>query len=138
LCAIAHWGGRSSIPETSTIEPKSRGVLDAPPSRGMTNSINFRRHCEERSDEAIHLSACRAMDCFAALAMTARERCRWKIRSPDERSDIRGRCWLRPGCRFAHPGYEGGRNAPSSTRACYPGCPARRSARRSQTARRFR
>src|SRR6266850_2095558 len=29
------------------------------------------RHCEERSDEAIHLSACGAMDCFAALAMTA-------------------------------------------------------------------
>ena len=29
------------------------------------------RHCEERSDEAIHLSACDAMDCFASLAMTA-------------------------------------------------------------------
>ncbi|MEH2587917.1 hypothetical protein V1273_001756 [Bradyrhizobium sp. AZCC 1721] len=28
------------------------------------------RHCEERSDEAIHISACGAMDCFAALAMT--------------------------------------------------------------------
>ena len=28
-------------------------------------------HCEERSDEAIHLSACGAMDCFAPLAMTA-------------------------------------------------------------------
>src|SRR5207247_10343422 len=36
LCAIAHWGGRSSIPETSAIQPRSRGVLDAPPSRGMT------------------------------------------------------------------------------------------------------
>jgi len=23
-----------------------------------------RRHCEERSDEAIHLSACGTMDCF--------------------------------------------------------------------------
>jgi hypothetical protein len=30
------------------------------------------RHCEERSDEAIHVSACRAMDCFASLAMTAK------------------------------------------------------------------
>src|SRR5438034_8661814 len=29
------------------------------------------RHCEERSDEAIRLSACDAMDCFAALARTA-------------------------------------------------------------------
>jgi hypothetical protein len=28
------------------------------------------RHCEERSDEAIHISACGAMDCFASLAMT--------------------------------------------------------------------
>ncbi|EGP09838.1 hypothetical protein CSIRO_0269 [Bradyrhizobiaceae bacterium SG-6C] len=29
----------------------------------------FRCHCEERSDEAIHLLAFR-VDCFAALAMT--------------------------------------------------------------------
>jgi hypothetical protein len=28
------------------------------------------RHCEEQRDEAIQLSACRAMDCFASLAMT--------------------------------------------------------------------
>jgi hypothetical protein len=28
------------------------------------------RHCEERSDEAIHLSLRCEMDCFAALAMT--------------------------------------------------------------------
>jgi hypothetical protein len=35
---------------------------------GLRNSL---RHCEERSDEAIHLSACGGMDCFAALAMTA-------------------------------------------------------------------
>jgi hypothetical protein len=28
------------------------------------------RHCEEQSDEAIHSSACGAMDCFASLAMT--------------------------------------------------------------------
>jgi hypothetical protein len=28
------------------------------------------RHCEERSDEAIHASTWAAMDCFAALAMT--------------------------------------------------------------------
>ena len=36
LCAIAHWGGRSSIPETPAIEPIGRGVLDTPPARGMT------------------------------------------------------------------------------------------------------
>ena len=29
------------------------------------------RHCEEQSDEAIHLSASGAMDCFVSLAMTA-------------------------------------------------------------------
>ncbi|WLA53106.1 hypothetical protein QIH80_11975 [Bradyrhizobium elkanii] len=28
------------------------------------------RHCEERSDEAIHCSASGGMDCFASLAMT--------------------------------------------------------------------
>ena len=28
------------------------------------------RHCEEQRDEAIQLSTCGAMDCFAALAMT--------------------------------------------------------------------
>src|SRR5437660_3379833 len=32
----------------------------------------FPRHCEERSDEAIHLSPCGGMDCFASLAMTRR------------------------------------------------------------------
>jgi hypothetical protein len=34
---------------------------------------SFSRHCER--SEAIHLSACRAMDCFAPLAMTWRESC---------------------------------------------------------------
>ncbi len=33
---IAREGGRSSIPETPLIESSSRGVLDTPPSRGMT------------------------------------------------------------------------------------------------------
>jgi hypothetical protein len=33
---IAREGGRSSIPETLMMESKGRGVLDAPPSRGMT------------------------------------------------------------------------------------------------------
>src|SRR5690242_2668190 len=33
---IVREGGRSSIPETVVIEPKSRGVLDPPPSRGTT------------------------------------------------------------------------------------------------------
>jgi hypothetical protein len=30
------------------------------------------RHCEERSDEAIH-SLCGEMDCFASLAMTVEQ-----------------------------------------------------------------
>src|SRR5262249_16190224 len=34
---------------------------------GATSS---RRHCEERSDEAIHSAARGTMDCFASLAMT--------------------------------------------------------------------
>jgi hypothetical protein len=33
--------------------------------------LSFRRHCEERSEEAIHSSILlRAVDCFAELAMT--------------------------------------------------------------------
>jgi len=32
--------------------------------------VVFERHCEERSDEAIHAATERKMDCFAALAMT--------------------------------------------------------------------
>ena len=33
--------------------------------------VHRRRHCEERSDEAIHTSSARGnMDCFASLAMT--------------------------------------------------------------------
>src|SRR6185295_4666904 len=36
LCAIAHWGGRSSIPEAAVFKPEVSGVLDAPPTRGLT------------------------------------------------------------------------------------------------------
>jgi mannose-1-phosphate guanylyltransferase len=36
----------------------------------MRSSQTHPRHCEERSDEAIHASASREMDCFASLAMT--------------------------------------------------------------------
>jgi hypothetical protein len=37
------------------------GIASLNPSYNATNG----RHCEERSDEAIHLSHCCAMDCFA-------------------------------------------------------------------------
>ena len=37
------------------------------------------RHCEERSDAAIHLSTSRSLDCFASLAMTV-----WRTPSPAE------------------------------------------------------
>jgi hypothetical protein len=33
---IVREGGRSSMPEAEVIEPMDRGVLDSPPSRGMT------------------------------------------------------------------------------------------------------
>jgi hypothetical protein len=36
---IAPEGGRSSIPETLKIEPRSRGVLDRPPPRAMTSQV---------------------------------------------------------------------------------------------------
>src|SRR3954471_8178021 len=41
---------------------------------------SFSRHCER--SEAIHVSACRAMDCLAALAMT-----RWQKRPQLNRQD---------------------------------------------------
>jgi hypothetical protein len=44
LCALAHWGGRSSIPEAVVMEPRGRGVLDSPPSRGMTVSSGEPAH----------------------------------------------------------------------------------------------
>jgi hypothetical protein len=37
----------------------------------VTIATLYPRHCEEHSDEAIHLTASGQMDCFAALAMTA-------------------------------------------------------------------
>src|SRR6266851_9848182 len=47
LCAIlsvviVREGGRPSIPETSMIEPRSRGVLDPPHARGMTALVSLR------------------------------------------------------------------------------------------------
>jgi hypothetical protein len=47
---IARECGRPSIPETAAIEPRSRGVLGPPFSRGMTtgrNSAISRRHAPE-------------------------------------------------------------------------------------------
>ena len=46
----------------------------------------YQRHCER--SEAIHVSACRAMDCFAALAMTRKGRCVW-VPAPDAQLRIR-------------------------------------------------
>ena len=68
--------GRTSIPETSAMESRSRSVLDTPHARGMTMKkrhlqLGFCRHCEDRSDEAIH-SVCLAaqlLDCFADPAI---------------------------------------------------------------------
>jgi hypothetical protein len=58
LCAIAHWGGRSSIPETPVIEPISRSVLDPPPSRGTTVVWRFSTSTSlraQRSNPPLHL-----------------------------------------------------------------------------------
>jgi hypothetical protein len=38
---IVREGGRSSIPEKVVMESKSRGVLDTPPSRGMTTRASL-------------------------------------------------------------------------------------------------
>ena len=69
---IVREGGRSSIPETSMIEPISRGVLDPPHARGMTAVVVVLRYFTVIASEAKQsiLSICREMDCFASLAMT--------------------------------------------------------------------
>ena len=73
LCAIAHWGGRSSIPEASVIESMSRSVLDAPPSRGMTVVVALRHFTVIASGAKQSISPHEErMDCFASLAMTVK------------------------------------------------------------------
>ena len=44
LAVLAREGGRSSIPEAVVMEPRSCGVLDSPPSRGMTVSSGEPAH----------------------------------------------------------------------------------------------
>src|SRR5258705_5092686 len=48
---------------------------------GSARRWSFPRHCEERSDEAIHIALRGAMDCFAALAMTAERVPRFRRRA---------------------------------------------------------
>jgi hypothetical protein len=40
-CAIAHQDRATQYAEAARLEPKSRSVLDAPPSRGMTASAGM-------------------------------------------------------------------------------------------------
>ncbi|SCB41672.1 hypothetical protein GA0061098_1008332, partial [Bradyrhizobium shewense] len=83
VCAATHalsspgLTGRSSIPEALVIESRGRGVLDSPPSRGMTVEVGERRcrlilrHCEEPLRRSNPESLRRkTLDCFAALATT--------------------------------------------------------------------
>ena len=70
---IVRDGGRSSIPETPMIEPRSRGVLD---SRMRGNDRRVWRHTigviASVAKQSI-LSLRGEMDCFAPLAMTVRD-----------------------------------------------------------------
>ena len=70
------------FPAPSDFEEGKRRCKPRAKSAPREREAYVHRHCER--SEAIHLSACSAMDCFAALAMTGRERCP-RIRSPDER-----------------------------------------------------
>jgi hypothetical protein len=45
-------------------------VGTAPSGASRDDGLPACRHCEERSDEAIHVAARCTMDCFATLAMT--------------------------------------------------------------------
>jgi hypothetical protein len=70
---IVREGGRSSIPETSMIEPVSRGVLDTSPSRGMTtlcpslpatNAKRLRKGAQATKQSSLPLFGA-VLDCFA-------------------------------------------------------------------------
>src|SRR6185312_15295300 len=64
-------------------------------------SSGYRRHCEERSDEAIHASASSETDCFASLAMTkttARSANHKGLSIPGSAS--RSKRFSSPGCRL--------------------------------------
>jgi len=85
--------------------------------------VMFGCHCEERSDEAIHLSACGAMDCFAALAMTI-WRQQWLNREAATYWIPRIRWVCRPRMRLprwiashrSHQGCRAAQKQPASTR----------------------
>ena len=48
FAVIARESGRSSIPEAAVLESRSRGLLDSPPSRGMT-AVGEARMRDERA-----------------------------------------------------------------------------------------
>src|SRR4051794_4744599 len=48
LCAIAHWGGRSSIPETPVTESRGRDVPDTPLRIGRCLTSSLARHRADR------------------------------------------------------------------------------------------
>jgi len=77
------WWGGSDPRQRATVIPGSRFARP-----GMTNG-EISRHCEERSDEAIHSSFCGLMDCFASLAMTnSGKRSDRTTASPDRSTDL--------------------------------------------------
>src|SRR6185295_20240555 len=54
LCALAHWGGRSSIPETAEIISIGRDVLDTPPSRSMPTISAATLHALYQPQNAVY------------------------------------------------------------------------------------
>ena len=62
---------RPAFPAPSFQERDNEDAQLGRKSRCGNERVCFNRHCEERSDEAIHISASGEMDCFASLAMTA-------------------------------------------------------------------
>jgi hypothetical protein len=74
-------------PLKKPVHPPGRGIVRrsaaAVEGRGVVGRYEiYRRLCEEQSDEAIIYPLCRAMDCFASLAMTGRGRSRLSLDLP--------------------------------------------------------
>src|SRR5215470_16693792 len=61
---------RPMMPSNEIVSSRKRAGPVVNAASVMGSPLGFPRHCEERSDEAIHRAASGQVDCFASLAMT--------------------------------------------------------------------
>src|SRR3981189_1732177 len=87
--------GRSSIPGTSAIEPRSRGVLDTPDARGMTTFVGWCRFDALRNDD-YRESGVVAAPSLAQMSSSAKAGRKTNLRPhPEERASRQRTCTVR-------------------------------------------